>query len=130
MAGLPNKKPPIGRLFVGRGLLRGRCGCFALSRALEAFRFHAGIEFVRGLGCRLGWRRILAALALLRRCRRQLAGAGSGALSPLLAQADKIRAKAAVANNFFMGETFLHWVEGFSDGLKSWLHFCRHGLIE
>jgi hypothetical protein len=55
---------------------------------------------------------------------------GWGALSPLLAQADKIRAKAAVANNFFMGKTFLHWVEGFSDGLKSCLHFYRHGLIE
>ena len=54
MAGLPNKKPPSGRLFVGRGLLRGRCGCLALSRALEAFGFHAGIEFGAVLAAALG----------------------------------------------------------------------------
>jgi hypothetical protein len=54
MAGWPNTKPPIGRLCKERGLLRGRCRCFALSRALEAFRFHAGIELCAVLAAALG----------------------------------------------------------------------------
>ncbi len=92
---LAKTKPPIGRLCKERGLLRGRCRCFALSRTLEAFRFHpCRHRIVRG--SRLPpWVAAHSCSALLY-CG---VAAGSlllrlGASSPLLAQADKIRAKA------------------------------------